>query len=332
MRFAVRAMSLAAATAVVVTGHAHAQSRDQISIVGSSTVYPFATAVAEKFANLTGNPTPVVESTGSGGGMKLFCAGVGTEHPDITNASRRMKPSEFEMCDAAGVTEIVEVKIGYDGIVVASAANAPEFDLTRAQLFRALAKGQGEPAKWSDIDPSLPNVGIEVLGPPPTSGTRDAFEELALEEGCLEAGEPEEVCGAIEIRSDGAWVDAGENDNLIVSKLEANPDALGVFGYSFLEQNQGRIRGAQIGGVDPTFDTIAEGDYPLGRSLYFYLKKPHVGVVPGLQEYAGEFVSDDATGEFGYLTDRGLIPLPEEEHQAQQDVVENLTALSGEDL
>ncbi len=284
-----------AAAAIAVAGTASA--RDQIKIVGSSTVFPFSTAVAEAFGKATAFPTPVVESTGSGGGLKLFCAGVGTQHPDITNASRRIKKSEFELCQNNGVTEVVESVAGYDGIVVANSKESPSFDLTREQLCKALVAGAMDPAptNWSDVDPSLPNLKIEVLGPPPTSGTRDAFEELALEEGCEEAGLDIEI----EVREDGAYVDAGENDNLIVQKVVANPDAMGVFGYSFLEENADKIKGHNINGVEPTFDNILAGDYPLARSLYFYIKSAHVGVVPGIMEYAAEFVSDDASGKFG---------------------------------
>jgi len=320
-----------AAAAIAVAGVAgDAAARDQIKIVGSSTVFPFSTAVAEQFGKASGFPTPVVESTGSGGGLKLFCAGVGTEHPDVTNASRRIKASEFETCQENGVTGIVESVVGYDGIVVANAKNAPEYAFTREQLCKVLVAGAMDPmpTNWSEIDPSLPDVKIEVLGPPPTSGTRDAFEELALEEGCDEAGIEVEI----EMRDDGAYVDAGENDNLIVQKLEANPDAIGVFGYSFLEENSGKIKGATVNGVQPTFDNILTGDYPLARSLYFYIKKAHVGVVPGIMEYAAEFVSEDASGKFGYLIDKGLIPLPADAHADNAEKVMSQKELSAEQL
>ncbi|MEM9781855.1 MAG: substrate-binding domain-containing protein, partial [Pseudomonadota bacterium] len=310
-----------AAAALAVAGmatSAAAQGRDQIRIVGSSTVFPFATAVAESFGNATPNPTPVVESTGSGGGLKLFCAGVGVEHPDITNASRRMKTSEFDLCQANGVTDITEVFVGYDGIVVANDRSGPDFALTRAQLCQALVAGAMEPAPvmWSDVDPALPAIEIEVLGPPPSSGTRDAFEELALEEGCDDAGLEVEI----EMRDDGVYVDAGENDNLIVSKLQENPNAVGVFGYSFLEENSSTIKGATVNDTVPTFDNILTGDYPLSRTMYFYVKNAHVGVVPGIMEYVAEFVSEDASANGGYLVERGLIPLTDETHSdnAQQ--------------
>ncbi|MEM0988703.1 MAG: substrate-binding domain-containing protein [Pseudomonadota bacterium] len=323
-------VAIAAVAAISVAGAA--QARDTIKIVGSSTVFPFSTAVAEAFGNATPHPTPVVESTGSGGGLKLFCSGVGTDTPDITNASRRMKAKEFKMCAENGVTEVIESVVGFDGIVVANATDAPTFTLTREILFLALAKGQGEPTFWNEVDPSLPAIEIEVLGPPPSSGTRDAFMELAMEKGCAAAGASDEVCDNIEVRDDGVWVDAGENDNLIVSKLEANPNALGVFGFSFLDQNADKLKGAVMGGVEPTFDNIAAGDYPVSRSMYFYIKKAHIDVIPGLMEYAAEFVSEEASGEEGYLTERGLIPLPADAHADNQDRVMTQSAMTGDEL
>lgn len=311
---------LAAATATA------ADARDQIRIVGSSTVFPFSTAVAEQFGRSTDFQTPVVESTGSGGGMKLFCAGVGTDNPDITNASRRMKAKEFKLCADNGVTEVTEAVVGFDGIVVANAKGGPEFAVTREQIVMALAKQDTMPAMWSDVDPSLPAIKIEVLGPPPSSGTRDAFEELVMEEGCEGAGIE---CEGIEIREDGAYIEAGENDNLIVSKLEANPNAVGVFGFSFLDQNSDKLQGAVVDGVEPTFDNIAGGEYPVSRSLYFYIKNAHVGVVPGLQEFANEFMSEGAAGEEGYLIDKGLIPLPEDEFKTISANVKSLTKMTG---
>ena len=325
-----KTLSLAAVAAIATIGSlGHAEARDQIRIVGSSTVFPFSTAVAEQFGKSTDFKTPVVESTGSGGGMKLFCAGVGVEHPDITNASRRIKSSEFEKCSAAGIT-VVEVKVGFDGIVLANAKGGPDIALTKGQIFQALAKqvvvdGQlvDNPYQmWSDIDPSLPASKIEVLGPPPTSGTRDAFVELAMEGGAksfesLAAMRKEDKKAfkavAHSIREDGAFIEAGENDNLIVQKLEANPNAVGIFGFSFLDQNADKIKGATVGGNEPTFENIASGDYGISRSLYFYVKKEHVGVVPGISDYVAEFTSEKAWGEEGYLIDKGLIPLPEED-------------------
>ncbi len=309
-----------------------AEARDQIRIVGSSTVFPFATAVAEQFGKTTSFKTPVVESTGSGGGLKLFCAGVGLGHPDITNSSRRIKQSEIDLCKKNGVEEIVEVKVGFDGIVLANSKKSPRLNLTKKQVFQALAKQVpvgGKPVPnpyrtWNDIDPSLPDVKIEVLGPPPTSGTRDAFVELAMEGGAKtfpmlaslkEQDKKAFQAAAHAIREDGAFVEAGENDNLIVQKLEANPNALGIFGFSFLDQNTDKIQGSLVEGTEPTFENIASGKYGVSRSLYLYVKKAHAGVVPGIQEYLDEFTSERAAGEEGYLGDKGLIPLPKESRE-----------------
>lgn len=321
-------MKTAASAAILVAAAATTASaaRDQIRIVGSSTVFPFSTAVAEQFGRSTDFQTPVVEATGSGGGLKLFCAGVGTDNPDVANASRRMKQKEFKMCAENGVTDITEVKMGYDGIVIANAKGGPEFELSREQLVMALAERDDKPEMWSDIDPSLPVIKIEVLGPPPSSGTRDAFEELVMHEACEGAGIP---CDGISMRDDGAFIEAGENDNLIVSKLEANPDALGIFGFSFLDQNSDALQGSIIDGVEPEFDAIAEGDYPVSRSLYFYIKNAHVGVVPGIQEFADEFMSPGAAGEEGYLVDKGLIPLLDEEFEAVKTTVNGLVKMTG---
>ncbi|MES0869122.1 PstS family phosphate ABC transporter substrate-binding protein [Pseudovibrio sp. SCP19] len=316
-----------------------AQARDQIQIVGSSTVFPFATAVAEQFGQKTNFKTPVVESTGSGGGIKLFCEGVGENTPDITNASRRMKAKELVKCNEAGVTP-VEVTVGFDGIVLANSKAGAQLDLTLDQVFLALAKEvpvdgklvANPYQKWSDIDPSLPNTKIEVLGPPPTSGTRDAFAELAMQGGCkkvagaAELGLKKKACH--EVREDGAYIEAGENDNLIVQKLEANPNALGIFGFSFLDQNADKMQGANINGVAPTFDAIAAGDYPVSRSLFFYIKKEHVGVIPGIAEYLAEFTSEDTWGDEGYLADKGLIPLPAADRASVSKSASALTPLA----
>ena len=323
--------TVAAMAVVACAGDAFA--RDQIRIVGSSTVFPFASTVVERFGQKTDHPTPVIESTGSGGGIQLFCAGVGEQHPDITNASRRIKASEVESCATNGVAEITEVKIGYDGIVLANAKGGEAVDLTIPQLWQALAKevpvdGELQPnpyTNWNQIDGSLPDRRIEVLGPPPTSGTRDAFVELVMETGCqafeavtsLDEDRMDQVCATM--REDGAFVEAGENDNLIVQKINANPNAFGIFGFSFLEQNRDALEAAGIDGVEPTFENIASGDYPISRSLFFYVKNAHVGEIPGIEDYVAEFVSEDAMGEFGYLVDKGLIPLPEDELQEQRD-------------
>jgi phosphate transport system substrate-binding protein len=319
-----------------------AAARDQIRIVGSSTVYPFSTAVAEQFGNKYKFPTPVVESTGSGGGIKLFCAGVGEGHPDITNSSRRIKESEVEACAANGVEEITEVKIGFDGIVLANSKDSERVSLTIPQLWLALAKEvpvdgalKANPYRnWSEIDASLPDARIEVLGPPPTSGTRDAFVELVMLEGCaefeavkaLDEARMGTVCATL--REDGGFVEAGENDNLIVQKIEANPDAFGIFGFSFLDQNLDMLQGSVIDGNEPTFENIADGAYPVSRSLFFYVKNAHVDVVAGIKEYVDEFTSEAAAGESGYLADKGLIPLPEEERAAGREQALAFTPLT----
>lgn len=333
-----------AATVATLAFSGSAAARDQIRIVGSSTVFPFSTVVAETFGKRSGFRTPVVESTGSGGGLKLFCAGTGFETPDITNASRRIKQSEVETCAANGVQEITEVKIGYDGIVIANSKTAPRFELTATQIFLALAKQvpldgrlvDNPYRSWRDIDAALPDIRIEVLGPPPTSGTRDAFVELLMESGAeafelleaLKKSDPAAYKQAVHsIREDGAYIEAGENDNLIVQKLEANPNALGIFGFGFLDQNADKLQGSVIGGVEPTFENIADGSYGVSRSLYFYVKNAHVESVPGMREFLLEFTSEDAFGEYGYLTDKGLIPLTEDEREKVRRETLSLTPL-----
>lgn len=338
--------TLAVAALMSVAFAGAAEARDQIRIVGSSTVFPFATAVAEEFGKTTSFKTPVIESTGSGGGLKLFCAGVGENQPDITNASRRIKKSEVENCASNGVSEITEVKIGYDGIVLANDRSAPVFELTKEQIFLAVAKVV--PSKdgkslvdnyytnWSQIDPSLPDEEIEVLGPPPTSGTRDAFVELVMEEACdsfeaitaLKDNKDQHSAACQGVREDGHFVEAGENDNLIVQKLEANPIALGIFGFSFLDQNGDKLHGSVVDGVAPTFEAIADGSYPVSRSMYFYVKNAHVGTIPGIMEYVTEFTSEKAWSDEGYLADRGLIPMGAEEREAVRNAAMNQTPLS----
>ncbi len=323
----IAAGALAAAT--IMSSPAHA-NRDYISIVGSSTVYPFATVVAEQFGKTTQFKTPKIESTGSGGGLKLFCAGVGVEHPDITNASRAIKKSEQEKCAANGIKDIIEVKIGYDGIVLANSKEAKPMELSRKDIFLALAKEvPGKDGKlianpnqtWKDVNSSLPATKIEVLGPPPTSGTRDAFVELVMEEGVEEvdmSALSEDVKKSYKpgaLREDGAYIEAGENDNLIVQKLQANPDALGIFGFSFLDQNGDVVQGSIVEGEAPTFENIASGKYPVSRPLFFYVKKAHVGTIPGIAEFLGEFSSEKAWGPDGYLADKGMIPMPDAERQ-----------------
>jgi phosphate transport system substrate-binding protein len=332
---------LGLAAACLLVGSADAR---EIRIVGSSTVFPFSAAVAEQFGRMTEFKTPVVESTGSGGGLKLFCAGVGLEHPDIANSSRRIKASEVESCRKSGVTEIVEIEIGFDGIVLANSRSSQRFSLTVDQIFRALAKqipvnGKLVPnpnETWKDVDASLPDARIEVLGPPPTSGTRDAFVELAMEAGALhsemlaalkKSDEKAFQAAAHAIREDGPYVEAGENDNLIVQKLQANPLALGVFGFSFLDQNEDQLQGSVVDGVEPTFENIATGKYSISRSLYFYVKKAHIGQVPGIREFVAEFTSDRAAGGDGYLADKGLSPLPARELQVVRTRGEELRVL-----
>jgi phosphate transport system substrate-binding protein len=325
-----------------------ALARDQIRIVGSSTVYPFTTAVAENFGKNSGMKTPVVESTGTGGGFKLFCAGVGEEHPDFTNASRAIKKSEFETCQKNGVTDIVEIKVGFDGLTVATSVAGPDVNFTKQQMFLALAKQVPDkdgklidnPYKmWSEIDPSLPAEKIEVLGPPPTSGTRDSFVELMLEPGAesfdslkamkkADAKAFEKVWKTL--RTDGAYVEAGENDNLIVQKLEANPKAFGVFGFSFLEENEGKIKGAKIEGEAPSFESVSAGTYKVARPLFIYAKKQHVGTVPGMAEFVAEYTSAKAIGEDGYLADKGLIALPADQAAQTMEAAKAMVTLTAD--
>jgi phosphate transport system substrate-binding protein len=323
-------------------------SRDQINVVGSSTVYPFSTVVAENFGNKTGIKVPKIESTGSGGGMKLFCKGLGTGHPDITNASRRIKKNEFNQCKENGI-DVVEIKVGYDGIVIANSKKAKLLNLTKRQIFLALAKqvpeGNKEGGslvdnpnkKWSDIDPNLPNKKIEVLGPPPTSGTRDAFNELAIEGGCktfpkLKAIKKQDkkkykaICRAV--REDGAFIEAGENDNLIVQKLVENENAFGVFGFSFLIENEDKIQGSTVDGKAPTMETIADKSYGVSRPLYFYVKLAHVDVIPGIREFLAEYTSEDSWGPGGYLEERGMIPMPENEREFFKKNAEEIIPLT----
>jgi phosphate transport system substrate-binding protein len=379
----VKNILIGAVSIMVVAGNlstAQAANRDNISIVGSSTVYPFATVVAERFGrNANSFKAPKIESTGTGGGLKLFCSGAGAETPDIANASRRIKQAEYDGCKASGVADITEVLIGYDGIAIANSRKAPQFTLTLKDVFLALAKDIPGPdgrlipnpnQTWKDVNPALPANKIEVLGPPPTSGTRDAFAELAMGGGGkalpslkalaellpeqpdqiksamstlgipasvydtlqIKNGKPpkgEDVFNAVAyaIREDGAYIEAGENDNLIVQKLEANANALGVFGYSFLEENRDQVQGSSIDGIVPDVESIATGKYPVSRPLYFYIKGAHVGKIPGIQEFAIEFTSNKSIGEDGYLTEKGLIPLSEEALKQVQEDVKNLKRL-----
>lgn len=313
--------AIIASTLISTTAYA----RDTIRIVGSSTVYPFTTAVAEQFSKKTGSPAPIVESTGTGGGIKLFCAGAGEETPDIVNASRPIKDTEVELCKSNGVTAD-EIKIGFDAIVIAMSKEHSGVSITTKEIYNALAKYvivdgkfiENPTVTWNDLNPSLPEHKIEVLGPPPTSGTRDSFVELVIEKECKAAikeasitvTEDEEKKYCKSIREDGAFVEAGENDNLIVQKLQANPTAMGIFGYSFLEENAATIKGVTINNVDATFETVSDGSYPISRPLFIYVKKEHIGVIPNIEEFVNEYTSDTAIGDEGYLIDKGLIPLP----------------------
>ncbi len=340
---AVAAIGLVSASSIVA-------ARDQIRIVGSSTVYPFTTAVAEQFGKAGGGKTPVVESTGTGGGMKLFCAGVGVTHPDLTNASRAMKKGEFEDCAKNGVKEIVEIKVGIDGLTIAQSKAGAAIKLSMAQIYLALAeqipgadgKLVANPHKtWSDVDKSLPAVKIEVLGPPPTSGTRDSFHELFMEVGALAIPALAELkktdAKAFDkawksIRKDGAYVEAGENDNVIVQKLEANKNAFGIFGYSFLEENLSKLKGVAIDGVEPDYDAISSGKYKGARPLFVYVKKQHVGVVPGIDKFVAEYTSAKAMSKDGYLARKGLVALPKAEADKISADVKAMKTLAATDV
>jgi phosphate transport system substrate-binding protein len=361
---------LAAASAIALSSvNSVALARDHVEIVGSSTVYPFATVVAEQYGRKSGS-TPKIESTGSGGGLKLFCNGMGANTPDITNASRRIKQSEIDKCAKNGIKDIIEVRIGYDGIVVANSKQGAKFDLTTKDLALALAKQvPGKDGKlidnpynnWSDVRKGLPNLAIEVLGPPPSSGTRDAFVELALESGFKSYADFKALRGSKDeaeikvlmeklgipasafnnkgkkvfkkvahaIREDGKYIEMGENDNLIIQKLIANPNALGVFGFSFLDQNSDKIQGAPINGQEPTFEAIADSSYPISRPLQFYVKKAHVGKIPGIDGFLAEFTSEKAFGEEGYLSDKGLIPMPAAERECNRAAATQLIPMKG---
>jgi len=361
---------LAAASAIALSSVSSAVvARDHVEIVGSSTVYPFATVVAEQYGRKSGS-TPKIESTGSGGGLKLFCNGMGANTPDITNASRRIKQSEIDKCAKNGIQDIVEVRVGYDGIVVANSKQGAKFDLTTQDLALALAKQvpgkdgkliDNPYSKWSDVRKGLPNIAIEVLGPPPSSGTRDAFVELALEAGFKKYADYKTLRGSKDeaeikalmeklgipasafnkkgkkvfkkvahaIREDGKYIEMGENDNLIIQKLIANPNAVGVFGFSFLDQNADKIQGASINGKAPTFEAIADSSYPISRPLQFYVKKAHVGKIPGIDGYLAEFTSEKAFGEEGYLSEKGLIPMPTAERECNRAAATKLIPMKG---
>ncbi|MFP3921158.1 MAG: substrate-binding domain-containing protein [Dichotomicrobium sp.] len=333
---------LALTAAVAVAGAfsaGQASARDQISIVGSSTVFPYTQAVAEEFANKTGSKAPVVESTGTGGGMKIFCQGVGVDHPDITGGSRAIKQSEKDLCLENGVDNVTEVQIGSDGLSLAVSREGKSMDLTKTEIYQALAAQvpvDGELVdnphqKWSDINEDLPDIEIIAYGPPPTSGTRDAFVELAMVKGCMEMdffkdkGEEfaEENCSAM--RQDGPFVEAGENDNLIVQRLEADPNAYGIFGYSFLFENQDKLKAVAVEGVEPSAETIETGEYGISRPLFFYIKNAHRDAIPGMKDFIEEYVSEAAFGPGGYLTERGLVPLGDSKREQAREAALNGT-------
>ena len=333
-------LSLTAAVAAAIAVAGAASARDQISVVGSSTVFPYSQAAAEEFSSKTGAPSPIVESTGTGGGMQIFCNGIGVAFADMTGASRAMKKSEFDKCVENGVTDITEALIGFDGLSMAISRSATfDWDITEGEMYLALGAMvpvNGEWVanpykKWSEIHPRLPDIDIVVVGPPPTSGTRDAWVEIAMHAGCkqldyvknggFDAKWVDENCSRM--RTDGPFVEAGENDNLIVQRLISDPNAIGIFGYSFVYENLDRLKAVKLDGVEPNFDTIADRSYPVARPLYFYIKNAHRGVIPNLPDFIAEYVSDDALAPGGYLTERGLVPLPDAQRKAMQESVLN---------
>ena len=336
-----KTFALVAGLALALALTAPASARDAVHIVGSSTVFPFTQAVAEEFTGLTGFAAPVVESTGTGGGFKLFCSGVGASTPDVTGASRAIKDSEKELCAKNGVDSVTEVQFGFDGLSMATAQEATAIALTPRQIFLALAAEVPQEGAWvanpyqhwNEIDATLPKVEIIVFGPPPTSGTRDAFLELAVVPGChtfaeaqaLDKESRKQVCHRL--RGDGPFIEAGENDNLIVQRLVSDPRAVGIFGLSFLEENRDKLRGVEINGVAPSFETVRTRSYPLVRPLLFYVKNAHRGVIPGLEEFVEAYVDEWAIGESGYLLERGLVPLEANARATSQE-----TALSAKPL
>jgi len=341
MTFSFGKVAAVAALGVVAMA-AQAEARDQIRVVGSSTVFPYTQAASEEFSKSSGMKAPVVESTGTGGGMKIFCQGIGTQHADITGASRAMKKSEYDDCAKNGVTDISEALIGYDGLSFALSRKGVAMDISKGQLFLALAaeivkdgKVVANPyKKWSEIDKKLPDIAIQVFGPPPTSGTRDAWVELVMEEGCDELAGYKELAKDVKknvcsrMRQDGPFIEAGENDNLIVQRLESDPNAYGIFGYSFLYENQDKLVGAKVEGVEPSIDAIADGSYKISRPLFFYVKNAHRGVIPGLTDFVKEYVSDAALAPGGYLTDRGLVALSDKRRKEMQDALVNAKHMS----
>ena len=342
MKHITLASALALAGVVAASG-AHAQTRDQIRVVGSSTVFPYSQAVAEEFSKKTKRKSPVVESTGTGGGFKVFCQGIGPAHADVTGASRAMKKSEYVDCVKNGVTDITELQIGFDGLSLAmSRKNNFDWDLTQRDLVLALAaevpdeKGEKlipNPNKtWNQINPKFPNVAIQVFGPPPTSGTRDAFVEIAMHNGCDQIPFFKELkkkdakawnAACSRIRQDGAFIEAGENDNIIVQRLQSDPNTLGIFGYAAVYENQDTLKAAKIEGVTPTFDTIGNKSYKIARPVFVYIKNAHRNVIPGMPEFVAEFVSDNSLGKGGYLAERGLTIMPEAMRKDMQEAAKS---------
>jgi phosphate transport system substrate-binding protein len=345
MKTSVKLLS-AALLASVISVPVIAQMRRNIRIVGSSTVYPFAKAVAERFASANpGFPAPIIESTGTGAGIKLFCAGVGAEHPDIANASRRIKASEFKSCATNGVTQITEIAIGLDGISLATAKSTPLANVTSQELYYALAKtpfGKPNPTKtWKDVNAKYPALPIRIYGPPTTSGTRSSVEDLLMEPGCATSAAMVELKKTSEasynsickgIRDDGAYITSGENDNLIVQKLEANPGTVGLFGYSYLAANKAKLKGLSINGIAPSYPTIANFKYPGARPLFFYVKNSHLSAIPGIKAYVAEFVREGAIGPAGYLTQKGIIVLGAPARQRSQRVAASMTPITSAGL
>ena len=347
MTFKKTALALLASSALCVT----LSARDQIKIVGSSTVYPFSSAVAEELGSTTSYPTPVVESTGSGGGMKLFCAGNGMNTPDITNASRRMKTKEFKLCAKNGVTDITEAIIGFDGIAFAQAKSNKPFNVTKKQLLLAVAAEvpskdgkslvKNPYRKWSDIDSSLPKREIIIYGPPKSSGTRDAFEDMILKGQTKKMSVYTSIYKKTgnktykkykKIRTDGVYVPSGENDNLIVSKLNKNKAAFGIFGYSFLVENEDKVQGSNVNGVSPTPRNISTGKYPISRSLFFYIKNSHSPKVAAMASYIKMFMSEDMIGDNSILGEIGLISLPDSTRATIRNSVNKRVKLTLSDL
>jgi phosphate transport system substrate-binding protein len=339
-------MLVAALAPGLLSTPASAQMRRNIQIVGSSTVYPFAKSVAEKFARTTpGAATPVIESTGTGAGMKLFCAGIGPANPDMTNASRRIKLSEYTLCQTNGVTLITEIAVGLDGLTLATSKTSQSFPLTTRDIYAALAAtpfGKTNTSKtWKDVNSKLPAVAIRVYGPPSTSGTRDSLHELIMKPGCnsnstmaalakTDAKKYDEIC--VRVRTDGAYVEQGENDNLIVQKLSANPGTIGIMGYGYVEENMSKLNPVMINGVLPSQDTIQSFKYPGSRPLYFYVKNAHIKAIPGIRAYAAEFVKETTFGPQGSLTKLGLIALTDAARKRSQALAASLTPMTADGL